>query len=627
MDSLKIIEDIEAEFSKIRTPYITLWNRLESRPRCHESKKALRAEVRDPLWMLTKQWQMGEFQGDDAGSPLIAKVQISTTKITKYQADQNEPQPYNDDIPLEAMVEQKKIPFVQNGRKVSLDLRLLMGRQWLKLIKSDFSGLEAEYIRKFGFMVPDPQDKNEAILVAHKEVWQKVDAIAHRKMDGYAFYEYLNKSATDTASSAISLEPGNDELNKLGKKWVDWFERLFLQPHAEENDAWLPDRMEYQFKTSAPDEGSEKVMTADEYYHGHLDWYNMDIDPDKTSLATPSSADPETRETRSFFPAPLHMKGMPNARWWEFEDGNVNLNDIKPDTTDLNKLMFVEFALINGTDWFHIPFTVDAGSIINIKGLSVTNVFEEKIWVEPSGKGLENDWQRWNMYALNQKGSQSEPADNSLLILPTVQKIQEGKPLEKVVFIRDEVANMVWGIEKRIQTAIGESKHGKEAADELAAFYQRILDQQIEEGTETHDAIEYKASIRYEIMNTVPENWIPFIPVLVPGSNRKVRLQRASMPRILKNDAPENAQKIKPRTQLLREELDSSTINAYYIHEEEIPRAGVIVYQTFQRARWYNGKVITWLGARKHTGRGEGNSGLAFDSILPTDFDNVDTIQ
>ena len=29
--------------------------------------RALRAEVRDPLWMLTRQWQMGEFQGDDAG--------------------------------------------------------------------------------------------------------------------------------------------------------------------------------------------------------------------------------------------------------------------------------------------------------------------------------------------------------------------------------------------------------------------------------------------------------------------------------------------------------------------------------------------------------------------------------
>ena len=30
------------------------------------------AEVRDALWMLTRQWQMGEFEGDDAGSPIEA---------------------------------------------------------------------------------------------------------------------------------------------------------------------------------------------------------------------------------------------------------------------------------------------------------------------------------------------------------------------------------------------------------------------------------------------------------------------------------------------------------------------------------------------------------------------------
>ena len=48
-------------------PGITLWNRLEGRPRADKFERALRAEVRDPLWMLTRQWQMGEFQGDDAG--------------------------------------------------------------------------------------------------------------------------------------------------------------------------------------------------------------------------------------------------------------------------------------------------------------------------------------------------------------------------------------------------------------------------------------------------------------------------------------------------------------------------------------------------------------------------------
>ena len=49
-------------------PTITLWNRLESRPRTDDFNRALKAEIRDPLWMLTKQWQMGEFNGDDAGS-------------------------------------------------------------------------------------------------------------------------------------------------------------------------------------------------------------------------------------------------------------------------------------------------------------------------------------------------------------------------------------------------------------------------------------------------------------------------------------------------------------------------------------------------------------------------------
>ena len=89
------------------------------------------------------------------------------------------------------------------------------------------------------------------------------------------------------------------------------------------------------------------------------------------------------------------------------------------------------------------------------------------------------------------------------------------------------------------------------------------------------------------------------------------------MPRILKNDSAGNAKKIKPRTQFLREGLDTLTKAPYFIHEEEIPRAGVRIYHTFQRARWYNGKVVTWYGARKQTGRGEGHSGLAFDQLIP----------
>ena len=53
----------------------------------------------------------------------------------------------------------------------------------------------------------------------------------------------------------------------------------------------------------------------------------------------------------------------------------------------------------------------------------------------------------------------------------------------------------------------------------------------------------------------------------------------------------------------------------YLIHEEEVPRAGVIVERSYQRTRWLNGKTYMWIGRRKEAGRGEGWSGLLFDRI------------
>jgi hypothetical protein len=125
-----------------------------------------------------------------------------------------------------------------------------------------------------------------------------------------------------------------------------------------------------------------------------------------------------------------------------------------------------------------------------------------------------------------------------------------------------------------------------------------------------------EAAIRYQVVNSVPEYWIPFVPVQQPGSNRQIQLQRAAMPRILDGD-PNPPRKVEPRTSLLRHGLDATAPQPYFLHEEEVPRSGVRVSKAFQRTRWYDGRVYTWLGIRKQTGRGEGFSGLAFDQILP----------
>jgi hypothetical protein len=46
------------------TPSITSWTRLEPRCRDAEMRSTVSARVFDPLWLMTRQWQVGEFQGE-----------------------------------------------------------------------------------------------------------------------------------------------------------------------------------------------------------------------------------------------------------------------------------------------------------------------------------------------------------------------------------------------------------------------------------------------------------------------------------------------------------------------------------------------------------------------------------
>ena len=44
----------------------------------------LKAEVRDALWFLARQWQLSEFCGHDAGSPAQATYMAETALLTGY---------------------------------------------------------------------------------------------------------------------------------------------------------------------------------------------------------------------------------------------------------------------------------------------------------------------------------------------------------------------------------------------------------------------------------------------------------------------------------------------------------------------------------------------------------------
>ena len=393
---------------------------------------------------------------------------------------------------------------------------------------------------------------------------------------------------------------------------MSWFEALVYQP--AEADAWVGDRLEYQFAVSAPEGATEKVLVPDEYYHGRLDCHTLDID-DRTAVLgdPPAAAVAPTTDTQVLLPTPISFDGMPNSRWWAFEDGRTNFGNVTPDTTDLASLLLIEFGLVYANDWFLTPHTLPAGHIQQIEGIAVTNVFGERTWVEAGGRGLDDAWQRWAMFNSSIKGTGRQAADTSLVMLPTAPRVHEGPLLEAVTMIRDEVANMVWGIETTVPLPSGGEQAGARGGHRDAHLL-RAGPGAAAGRAPVPPPPAGEAKVRYEVMRSVPENWIPFVAD-VPGDVRQIQLQRAAMPRVMDGDT-QPPRKVRPRTELLRDGLG---VSPFFVHEEEVPRAGVHVTQRFQRTRWRDGRAWLWLGVRKQTGRGEGSSGLDYDLLDPVD--------
>jgi hypothetical protein len=591
-------------------PTVTTWNRLEARPRTVAFDRALQAEVRDALWMLTRQWQLGEFRGSDAGSPVFAKLRIDTAPLTAYQAGSGPAEPMPDGVPMETTVERRALAMTSAGQPTSLDVRLAMGREWLALIAGIGDHRQA-FIDAYPIHAPDPTDPGDAALCADPQVWELVAAVAGRAMDGQALLDHLDADPGHHAYDGV-VGVAHAEYSAIDAAVIPfraWYARLVVQPAAGGPDAWDPQELDYRFSAATPlADGGEKVYTAGDYVQGRLDWYSLDVDAGSAGLGVPTTVTP-TPAKRTTIPVPVSFTGMPNTRWWTFEDQKTNYGDVGASTTDLAKLMFLEFALVYSNNWFVIPWTLPDGVIANVRGLAVTNVFGERLWIDSADTGAGAAWQRWGMFTVDVTGADGSAADAGLVLLPSAAKIDQGPPTEDVLLVRDEVANMVWGVETSVPLATGEAGRGLEQARLLHAFLQA----QVPAGPVPAAA----APVRYEVMTAVPENWIPFLPVHVDGSNREIQLQRAAMPRIL-DGATDPPAKVQPRTVLLREGLDRTPAQTYFVHEEEVPRAGARLFQALARTRWSDGSVHVWQRVRRQTGRGEGSSGLSFDRAADT---------
>jgi hypothetical protein len=600
-----LLTQVQADAEVYRLARIVAYNRLEARPRTTDFTRSLRAEVRDPLWMLTRQWQFGEFGGEDAASPLTARIAFRHCRTGLVSLRDGEAFRFDPaDMPLETRVERESIPLIlrelANGEVYSDTLfAARWGKQLLRLLKDKaLDGHYSLYLERFPIRVLPSQPVGGAerrVEDAEAEFIGK--SLARRIADGVAVWRSV---VLGTHDAWLDSQPGGDKpaLKALVKSFADAcsqsVSRLFTQPETADDSAWASNHLEYQFAvgTQPADQEAMPTLRADQYCQGHLDWHSFDAFMDRPLQTAPGAPEPaapdvDAEQVESFLPAPVRFKGQPQPRFWEMEESQTDFGKIDTSATGLLHLLLAEFGLIYSNDWFMLPHPMEVNTVCEVRGILVDDTFGRHIFIRSAGRGPETAWQRFAMFHLTEHGPRPAAAGNLFYLAPAAGKVLESAPIERVNFLRDEMANMVWGVEAIVPSQTGQGMSGYEASRSPEGEAPRIMQDE-------------SVRISYVVGAGPPKNWIPFIPVHAAGSVSEIRLQRARM-----------AGGDPPRGRLLREAK-----SPYFVEEEEIPRAGVYVERSWQRTRWMHGRTVIWVGRRRTAGRGEGSSNLAFDQII-----------
>ena len=557
-------------------------HRMEPISREGDPGRGLAAPVHDPLWGLARQRQFGELAGEDTGSPVQVAVRLRVDPLDGWRpAGSEDVLPYDPDSQvLEAVVAGEpagppvaprtadELEAVRSGTMAyaaRVRDRLDAGRRLAGLLPD---ATAADLLAQFAVPTRDDDSRLVRRLAAlfpdGLAVARAVDAA--RGSDDGDLAEALGTTTVRVSRDRDVLEAH-----------ADWCATTYGTGPA----TWHAERLERRFDLAS---GDEVVLTAPAHTREVVDVADLDATDALAGLTLPDGQ-PWVRR----IPTRLRFPGMPNERFWEFEDARLSLARIDAATHDLARLALVEFSSTYGNDWFTFPLPLEHGTVVTVPELVVRDTFgrDELVPVADSAA--------WSMF---EAGRAEGP---QRLVVPSVTVGRMAGPVvEEVRFVRDENANLVWGLEAVVTDEAGVTH---DVVGEYAAA-------QVE-----RPALPEDADLLYRLMTDVPAHWVPFVPVHVrderPGApepeHRAVALVEAVLPR---PDAHGAMVTPVPRSSILQE------LRGVPLHEEEVGPAGVTVRRRWFLARSADGGRHVWVARSVSAGRGEVDSGLVFDVAL-----------
>jgi hypothetical protein len=539
------------------------------------------AAIADPLWLLGRQWQLGELLGEDVGSPVSVRVQRRALPITAWApagrmdgtdvpVDEPTWRPWPTNAVLDELVEH--VPHAGGGLRWSAETGAQLD----------------EMLRERGHV-----DVADALLTAHPLVLPADPSDPDGRFDPAAMrlFRALEGAVCDGGAARGALEAGDPAwltgaadvagARVVVAQWLGW-----AAGPPEAGGAWTTTRLEHRFLLRFGHGADAVVLRATAFGQGSARWHHFEW-LEGIQVEVNGDADLPTVDSIAdiLLATPLRYPGMPADRYWQLEEGSVDVSAIEAQPYDLARLCLAEFALVSGDDWLVVPVDGSRGAVNQIERVSVTTTFGETI--EIAEAGTDRRTRGFRMFEVTSAAGTSLPG----IVLPPVAATPLlGEPVEEIVFLRDETANMGWAVERVVPGRSGDPRpRSAEPPPSPPPRPQPVP-------PDTQDPNE----VLYRLQVPVPRHWIPLVPVrLAPGVTG---LRKGAM---LADGEP-----VLPLGVLLEPTPLTFPL-------EVIPREGISVRAIPALARRADGSYARWIGHRIRTGRGEGSSGFASDEAKP----------
>ncbi len=610
----------------------TTWVRLEPHPRDPTLADGLAARTADPLWLLARQLTFGEFAGRDGGSPIGVRLTAATSALTRLRAagqtGNGLPLP-PEGAPLEVLIEAEPEPAPRPrpanagapspagappSRPVAAAqaglhyLRMLAAAPGIGDLTTYRAGLIATY------PLPAAPGSGPAGPPAPDPARPLLRVYAGRVPDGQALYADL-AAGLRASPGVLPAQPARTGasdavITAVAVAWLAWFDATSSSPHGtliSQAGTWQPDYLEYAASTAAPGPDAETVLTTSQHTSGALDWYDFDLAASARHPATAAvslgatAADLPAQPTPlplSALPAPARYPGMPNPRWWTFEDAAVNFGDITAPAESPITAVIVDYALRYGNDHYLIPLPLPVGTLCRVTRLIVATTFNERILIRPIADIEPAGPFRLFEHTLPAPAAGDDATRDPLFILfPTLDHVLGGPPIEQVDYLRDELADTVWAIEAIAQGPDGAPSDRTSQARTSSDGGSSLL----APSTTNPGSI---PTLRYLLRTDIEANWFAFtLPNPNDPAGNVTSLPRTEITPVSGGPAPV------PWGAIIAQQTRG-------LPQETVTRAGLRATRAWRYARWTDGSQLSWVARQVQPGRGQITSGLAFDLAL-----------